>query len=133
MMHSSSPKNLSLVQLEKLMQSRRADVARLTRLRDQFQKKLNGIEAKLAIAAGGIGGRMGAGGKRARNDASLQDVIHQVLTKAGGPVSVGDIRDKVLATGYRSTSANFRGIVNQTLIKDKRFSKAGRGMYQVKK
>jgi hypothetical protein len=46
---------------------------------------------------------------------------------------VGDIVDKVLATDYRSHSANFRGIVNQTLIKDKRFTSAGRGMYQLRK
>ena len=36
-------------------------------------------------------------------------------------------------SGYRSNSANFRSIVNQTLIKDKRFGSAGRGVYQLKK
>ena len=45
---------------------------------------------------------------------------------------VGDIMDKVLATGYKSKSANFRGIVNQTLIKDKRFAQVERGVYELK-
>jgi hypothetical protein len=46
---------------------------------------------------------------------------------------VGEIVDAVLAGGYHSKSANFRGIVNQTLIKDKRFVSSGRGVYQLKK
>jgi hypothetical protein len=40
----------------------------------------------------------------------------------------------VQKSGYRSNSANFRSIVNQTLIKErKRFGQAGRGIYQLKK
>jgi hypothetical protein len=35
----------------------------------------------------------------------------------------------VQAGGYRSGSANFRTIVNQRLITEKRFKNAGRGMY----
>ncbi len=129
MLRSSSVTGLSLVQLEKLMQTRRAEVLRLSRIRDKLRKKLDGVEAKLAAICGEVGGRA----TRARNNASLQEMIHQVLSRAAGPLSVGDILDKVRAAGYRSKSGNFRGIVNQTLIKDKRLSKAGRGMYQVRK
>jgi len=61
------------------------------------------------------------------------DALVAVLKKASGAVRVADIVKGVLSTGYRSTSANFRGIVNQALIKDKRFAKAGaRGTYQLK-
>ena len=56
------------------------------------------------------------------------------LEKAGKPMAVGDIMQKVQSAGYRSSSANFRGIVNQTLIKDKQFTSSVRcGMYQLKK
>jgi hypothetical protein len=48
-------------------------------------------------------------------------------------MKVGDIADAVQSKGYRSNSANFRGIVNQALIKDKRFGAASRGLYQLKK
>src|SRR4051812_17068749 len=129
MLRSSSVPGLSLVQLEKLMKTRRAEVARLSRVRDKLQKKLDVVEKKLTAIAGEASGKM----TRPRNHASLQEIIHQVLQKAGGPLSVGDILDKVQAAGYRSKSGNFRGIVNQTLIKDKRLSKAGRGRYQAKK
>ncbi|MDB5323509.1 MAG: hypothetical protein JWN40_5140 [Phycisphaerales bacterium] len=132
MTRSAPTSGLSLAQLERLMQSRRGEMAKLTRKRDKLQKQLDAIDERIASVSGGgsIGGRPGS---RARNKSSLQEVILQVLSKSNGPTSVGDILDKVSATGYRSTSANFRGIVNQTLIKDKRFASAGRGMYQLKK
>ncbi|HSU69029.1 MAG TPA: hypothetical protein VLJ39_19255, partial [Tepidisphaeraceae bacterium] len=79
------------------------------------------------------GGSRGGGGGRARNAKSLNDSIDEVLRGNGKPMKVGDIVDAVEATGYRSSSANFRGIVNQALIKDKRFIAAERGMYQIKK
>jgi len=136
MARTSSPAGFSLAQLQKLMRSRQTEVNRLTRQRDKVQKKLDTLDARIAAASGGAGaGRAsgGGGGVRARNEQSLQDVIHHVLGKSGGPMGVGDILAKVQATGYRSNSANFRGIVNQTLIKDKRFINAGRGLYQLKK
>src|SRR3712207_8218784 len=52
--------------------------------------------------------------------------------EGGKTMSVGEIVEAVERSGYRSNSANFRGIVNQTLIKDKRFQQAGRGQYQLK-
>ena len=141
MARTRSTVDLSLAELERLMQSRRTQVTRLTRQRDKLQKKIDALNGRISELSGGAmggsgtngGGGGGAGRGRARNDVSLQDAIHQVLNKAPGPMGVGDIMEKVRAAGYRSNSANFRGIVNQTLIKDKRFSSAARGMYQVKK
>jgi hypothetical protein len=128
MLRSGPVSGLSLAELEKLMQSRRAEVARLGRIRDRLRKKLEGVEAKL-VAIEGESGKT----RRARNHSSLQEIIHEVLVKAGEPLKVGEILERVQAAGYRSKSDNFRGIVNQTLIKDKRLGKAGRGMYQVKR
>ena len=73
------------------------------------------------------------GGRRARNDQSLVEVINSVLQKAGRPLRVSAIADAASAAGYRSSSANFRGIVNQMLIKDPRFTSQNRGFYQLKK
>jgi hypothetical protein len=126
--------DLSLAQLERLMQSRRTELTRLSRERDKLQKKLDTLDERISEISGGMmRGTRGGGGTRARNAMNLPDVIHQVLTKTGAAMSVGDIMEKVQAGGYRSTSANFRGIVNQTLIKDKRFTSSSRGMYQLKK
>jgi hypothetical protein len=80
-----------------------------------------------------MGGSRSRGG-RVRNEKSLTALMGEILGKAGKPMPVGDIVAKVQAAGYRSNSANFRGIVNQTLIKErKQFASAGRGLYQLKK
>ncbi|HSI33122.1 MAG TPA: hypothetical protein VK986_05980 [Tepidisphaeraceae bacterium] len=129
--------SMNLAQLEKLVQARRSEVDKLNRQRAKVQRKLDAIDARIADLSGGATGGGGGGprrgpGSRVRNDISLQDLIHQILSKAGAPMGVGDIADKAKASGYRSNSANFRGIVNQTLIKDKRFVSASRGMYKIK-
>src|SRR4051812_30938654 len=107
MARASSPTGLSLAQLQKLMKSRQSEMSRLTRSREKLVKKLEAIDEKIAAVSGGVGGGGGGtGGVRARNNVSLQDTILTILTKAGGPMSVGDILDKVTASGYRSNSAN---------------------------
>ena len=133
MARAAANSGLSLAQLERLMRSRRSEMNRLGRKRDKLQKQLDAVDAQIASISGGSGGGGGGGGSRARNKISLQEAILQVLSKSSGPMNVGAIMDKVSGMGYRSTSANFRGIVNQTLIKDKRFVPASRGMYQLKK
>ena len=134
MARPSSTSGLTLSQLERLLDQRRRDLAKLQRQRSRIQKRLDTIDAKIHAAGGTAGGGRGSAGRsRVRNELSLQDAIHHVLSKTSGPMPVGDIMDKVLATGYKSKSANFRGIVNQTLIKDKRFASSGRGVYQLKK
>src|SRR5688572_19490936 len=109
MARTRSTVDLSLAQLERLMQSRRTEVIRLTRQRDKLQKKLDALNDRISEVSGGaVGASSGSGGGngrgRARNEVSLQDAIHQVLSKGSGPMAVGDIMEKVRAAGYRSNS-----------------------------
>lgn len=65
--------------------------------------------------------------KRPHNEVTLEDAIAGVLQ--GQVMGIPDITDAVLATGYKSGAANFKTIVNQTLIKSPRFKKVARGQY----
>lgn len=125
----------NIAQLERILQDRRTEVTRLERLRSELQRKLDGVDRQIAKLAGGLRGlrgRRGGGGTRARNETSLVEAIETAL-RGGKPMRVGDIVDAVQGAGYRSNSDNFRGIVNQTLIKErKRFAQASRGVYQLK-
>ena len=132
MARPSTGTNLSLAQLQQIMETRRSEINRLRKQRAEWQKKVDQIDRQIERIGGDGNGRRG-GGTRARNENSLNDTIDQVLRGSNKPMSVGDILEAVRAAGYRSSSANFRGIVNQALIKDKRFVAAARGMYQVKK
>jgi septal ring factor EnvC (AmiA/AmiB activator) len=127
----STGTNLSLAALQSIMESRRTELGKLRKQRNDIQRKLDGIDRQIDRIEGGGSGRTGSG--RARNAKSLTETLEEVLS-SGKPMKVGDIVDAVKASGYRSSSANFRGIVNQTLIKEnKRFTAPSRGLYQVKK
>jgi hypothetical protein len=125
---------MNIAELERVLEERRTELNRLGRQRSELEKRLNALDRQIARVegAGGGGGRRRGRG-RARNDVSLTEAIEGVMQKSGKPMKVPDIMNNVLSTGYHSTSANFKGIVNQTLIKDKRFQQVERGVYQLKK
>jgi hypothetical protein len=105
---------------------RQRGVASLHRKRTRLLKALAETEAKIreaGVALAGAGGRV-----RPRNESSLADAIRNVIK--GKTMGVSEIAEAVLATGYQSGAANFRVIVNQTLLKNKStFKKVGRGKY----
>ena len=111
---------------------RSRQVTTLERKRDKLVAQLEEVEAELAefgalSAATGGGGRRG-GGKRPKNDMTLEDALAQVLS--GTVMGVSEVAEAVQAAGYKTSSPNFRTIVNQTLLKNKKkFKKQGRGRY----
>jgi hypothetical protein len=123
----------SISQLEKFIKSKRTAISKLERTRAQLAKRLRSVDAEIhSLGGNGVVGRGGVG--PVRNKISLNDSIVNALRKAGGFLSISDIMRNVLASGYKTSSPNFRSIVSQALIKDKRFAKAGaRGTYQLKK
>jgi hypothetical protein len=131
MPRGSNGVNLTVDQLERMLNQRRRELSRLTRKRATAERRLADIDERIRRLGGGAGAGRG-GGRRARNDQSLVEVIHAVLQKAARPLRVSAIADAANAAGYRSSSANFRGIVNQMLIKDPRFNSQTRGFYQLK-
>ena len=124
----------NIAQLERILHGRRSELTRLERQRSELQRKLDGLDRQIIKLNGSLRGRRGGGpGSRARTEQSLVEAIESVMRGNGKPMRVGDIVEAVQGTGYRSNSANFRGIVNQTLIKErKRFAAADRGLYQLK-
>ena len=133
MARPSSGAGLAIADLQRILDQKQHELKKLYKRRAQAERDLDAIDREIAkIEGNGRGGRRGGGG-RARNDKSLAETLEDVLRSNGKAMSVGDIMEAVLATGYRSNAENFRGIINQQLIKEKkRFTKADRGMYQVK-
>lgn len=130
MARTAASNGLSIAKLENLLRERRDALNDLRKQRTRLEKELADADRKIAALEGG---KVRAGG-RARNSQSLVSVLEAVLSESGKPMKVGDIVDAVEAKGYHSSSSNFRGIVNQTLIKEKkRFAAAARGTYQLKK
>lgn len=126
--------NLTIADLERIIERRRSQVSELTRERDRIQRQLDAIDGKIRELAG-KGGAEGTGRRRrAVNGKSLITTLEEVLEKSGRPMKVGEILDAVLKTGYQSHASNFRGLLNQTLIRErKRFANTDRATYQLKK
>jgi hypothetical protein len=124
------PSTLTIASLKQMLNARRSELAKLQKRRAAAARELASLDRSIAR----VGGSAGAKGGRAHNEQSLTATLQSVLKSAGKPMGVGEILEAVEASGYRSSSANFRGIINQTLIKERKyFTSAGRGIYQLKK
>lgn len=125
---------MSIAQLEQILAGRKSELNQKQKEHARALARLQQLEADIRQLGGSAGrrGRGGAGGGRLRNEKSLVETLEEVL-KTGRPMNVGDITAAVKKSGYQSNSANFRSIVNQTLIKDKQFTAVDRGVYQMKK
>lgn len=69
----------------------------------------------------------GGGGKRPHNKWNLEESLARVLRHK--TMGVSEVADAVQKAGYKTTSPNFRTIVNQTLLKSKLIKKLGRSAY----
>lgn len=115
----------------KKLQQQRSELVNQVRQIDAELAALDGVSAAVgrATAAAGpkrAGGRV-TGRRRPRNAMSLADALAKLLQ--GRAMSVSEAAEAVQRAGYRTTSPNFRTIVNQTLIRDSRFRKVARGRY----
>lgn len=137
-----SGSQLSISQLEFLLQSRRAQIEVLVADRDKIRKQLAHVNEKISKLGGDaaseemkdLGTRTLTPSGRVRNLHSLVETMKEVITRAGTPMKVIDIVQAVTESGYRSNSTTFRAIVNQTLIKErKNFVQTARATYDVKK
>ena len=69
--------------------------------------------------------------RRAKNKVGLADAL-AAFVKGKKKVAIGEAMEGVLATGYKTKSRDFRGVVNNMLLSDKRFKKVARGEFTLK-
>lgn len=137
-------RSASLGEIHGEIQRRHREIESLVRRRNKLATQMQTIDSAIATLGIELGGAatagmraamtsapiVGVGRKRPRNDQNLADALAEVLSKQ--TLSVTEVSEEVQKHGYRTTSPNFRTIVNQTLIKDPRFSRVGRGLYTSK-
>lgn len=127
---------LTIAELEKELRSRKTELKSLYRRRRPIAARLAAIDSRMEKIGGApMNGSNGANGHAPARDANGKTLLEmlEAVMKSGRAFTVGQIVAKVTRRGYRSKSANFRGIVNQTLIKEKRFRQVARGTYQMQK
>lgn len=121
---SSSLSAIPVSTLQAEIRRRQRSVTPLQRRREKLLAKLAAVDAQIRELGGSVpGGRV-----RPQNSVNLADALAGVLK--GKTLGVSEAADAVLKSGYQTNAANFRTIVNQTLIKNRSmFKKIGRGQY----
>ena len=120
---------VSMEELQAEMARRSKVVGRLERRRSKLHAEIAIVEAEL----GSFGALSASGGirRRPRNEMNLVDTLSKVLKNK--TLSVTDAAQAARDSGYMTTAANFRTIVNQALIREKKsFKKISRGQYTAK-
>ena len=130
----------TIAELQRLLEAKRAEITKLGKQREIAQNKVDELDILIAKNEGvGFNKRkmfqyiISSGeGAPTQNKMPLAEMMIAALGDTKGPMGVQDIMAAVLKSGYVTKSKHFRGIVNQTLIKDNRFAKGnGRGMYKL--
>ncbi|MEM9064977.1 MAG: hypothetical protein AAGB51_05750 [Planctomycetota bacterium] len=117
---------LSTEALQAELRRRQRSTRSLERKRERLLEQLRDVEAELAAHGAPITASGGVR-KRPKNDMNLEEALASVLT--GSTMGVTEAAEAVQRAGYMTSSANFRTIVNQTLIRSKKFKKISRGQY----
>jgi hypothetical protein len=113
---------------------------KVERKRDALLSRIRQLDGELAafgrgtpgipIVPRGPGRPRGSGvtgRKRPRNEGTLEDALAKAL--AGRTLGVTEAADAVRKAGYKTNAANFRTMVNQTLLRSDRIKKVARGQY----
>lgn len=114
---------MSTAELRAEIARRQRGLAALTRRRERLVSNLADIDAQIRELGGtAVGIR-----KRPKNEMNLVEALQKLLKNK--QMSVTEAAQAVQDAGYQTTAANFRTIVNQTLIREKVFKKISRGIY----
>jgi len=120
---------VSFEELQAEMARRSKVVGRLERRRAKLHAELAEVDAELSS----FGALSASGGirRRPRNEMNLVETLQKILKNK--TMSVTDAAQAARDSGYMTTAANFRTIVNQALIREtKTFKKVSRGQYTAK-
>jgi len=127
--------NLSIAQLQQEIARRRKLLPKLIAQRDALDREiteLQGLGTSPAAAAASRAAKKLRRRRRARNKVNLANALAQFM-KGKAKVAIGEAMEGVLAAGYKSKARDFRSVVNNMLLNDKRFKKVARGEFALKK
>ena len=134
-MRPSRLSTVSLAVLQQEIQRRQKLLPKLVAQRDTLNEEIAELESVAQLVVHKQAKPQTASKKTRRglgeNKIGLADTLSQFM-KGKTKVTIAEALDGVLAAGYKSGSKNFRGLVNHTLLKNKRFKNVGRGEFTLK-
>jgi len=111
------PKDFTVAQLEKILLKRKTKLEVLIQKRTRLRKKLAQLEKQI-VAIGGVAGEAGKARRprrRPRNAKTLIVAVSEMLAQHKKGLTLRELANKLLATGYKTTSTNFQNTLYQCL------------------
>lgn len=117
-------KDLSVADLQKLLNDRQSQLTSLEKRRKRLQKELDVVERRIdeLEGRGGTPGRRRTtrrGVKRPNNVQSLHAYVKETLGKNRAGLSLEDLANSVLGAGYKTNSSNFKNVLYQCVYNSK--------------
>ena len=126
---------MSIADLRQEIERRQKLLPKLIAQRDALNREiaaLQGVEtAKVGKPVKPKGPDKPGRRRQAKNTIGLADAL-ALFMKGKKKVTVGEAMEGVMAAGYRSNARDFRSVVNNMLLKDKRFRNVARGEFALK-
>src|ERR1051325_6698972 len=111
MARKSGLSSMTYQELQRELRRRERSVSTLHRRRSRLAARLEALDARIREMGGsGNGTGRGGGGRRARNESTLPEALHKVLT--GKTMRVTEVAEAVQKAGYKTNSRTFRVQVN---------------------
>ena len=129
-------KDFSVSQLEKLLYSRKSELDRLVRKREQLQRQLDQVQSRITSVQGNSTGSTVRfrTRRRPKNEKSLHTVVTEILTRNKKGLALTPLAEKVLESGYRTNSKDFKNVLYQCLYNSKAFTHDDQtGLYRLSK
>jgi hypothetical protein len=105
----------SVPQLEKALQRRRLQLQKLMQQRNRLRKVLSRLEKRIVKVSGIAPDNRENRPRRLKNTKTLLETVTETLSRHGDGLTLKDLAYEVLASGYKTSSANFHNTLYQTL------------------
>jgi IS30 family transposase len=109
---AKTPPDLTVADLERILNSRRSTLKELIKRRAKIQKELDKVDAEIHTLTGTTVKRRG---RRTRNKHSLREMVLELLKKSKKGYSLAELSRMILDSGYKTASTNFRNVLYQCL------------------
>lgn len=114
----------TLAELERILDATKRRLAKLHRKRNQIERRLDSVVEKISRIEGAdrrVQSFANRDRRRAQNERSLREVVTDLLRENKRGLGLDELSKRVLATGYKTTSTNFKNTLYQTLYHNDRF------------
>ncbi len=105
----------TVLQLEKILVRKKAALEKLLRQRTQLQKKLAQVERRIVEIGGGEGSKPRPLRRRPKNPKTLLVAVTEMLGQHKKGLTLRDLANRLLASGYKTSSTNFQNTLYQCL------------------